>query len=174
MRHNLFLGAAAVALIAPVGAMAQETTSTVRGAVTNNGAPVAGASVTVVDTGTNSRSTATTNASGAFNIANLRPGGPYTVEVTSAQGSKTVTDVYTVVSQPYDLTIELAAAEGEEGGDIVITASALSRCVRTVCGPSDVTPARDSADAVMTMSPPSSPSAAASSIVRSYGWLTTV
>ena len=143
MRHNLFLGAAAVALIAPVGAMAQETTSTVRGAVTNNGAPVAGASVTVVDTGTNSRSTATTNANGAFNIANLRPGGPYTVEVTSAEGSKTVTDVYTVVSQPYDLTIELAAAEGEEGGDIVITASALSRAGVTSDGPQTVLTQRE-------------------------------
>ena len=43
MRNNLFVGVAAVALIAPAAAMAQETTSTTRGSVTSNGAPVAGA-----------------------------------------------------------------------------------------------------------------------------------
>lgn len=143
MRHNLFLGVAAVALIAPAGAMAQETTSSIRGAVTNNGAPVAGASIAVIDTGTNSRSTATTNVNGAFNVANLRPGGPYTVEVTSAEGSKTVTDVYTVVGQPYDVTVELAAAEGQEGGDIVVTASALSRAGVTSDGPQTVLTQRE-------------------------------
>ena len=42
MRNNLLWGVAAVALIAPMGAMAQETTSTIRGTVTAGGAPVAG------------------------------------------------------------------------------------------------------------------------------------
>ncbi|WBH16907.1 TonB-dependent receptor [Sphingomonas radiodurans] len=144
MRHNLFLGAAMVALIAPAAVSAQETTTSVRGSVTNNGAPVAGATVVVLDTGTNSRATVTTNESGAFNVANLRPGGPYSVEVTSPVGNKTVTDVFTVVSQPYDLTVELAAADGSaEGGDIVVTASTLARAGTTSDGPQTVLTQRD-------------------------------
>ena len=141
MRHNLFLGVAAVALVAPMGAMAQETTSTIRGSVTAAGAPVAGAQVAVIDTGTNSRSTATTDASGAFSVGNLRPGGPYTVEVTSASGNSTVTDIFTVVGQPYDLPVEIA---GEESGtDIVVTASSLARAGTTSDGPQTVLTQRE-------------------------------
>lgn len=39
MRNNLFVGVAAVALVMPAAAMAQETTSAIRGTVTADGAP---------------------------------------------------------------------------------------------------------------------------------------
>ena len=68
MRNNLFLGVAAVALVAPAGAFAQETTSVIRGTVTNNGAPVTGAQVVVTDTATNGRSNAVTAANGTIHI----------------------------------------------------------------------------------------------------------
>ncbi|ONF96325.1 TonB-dependent receptor [Sphingomonas jeddahensis] len=141
MRHNLFLGAAVVALIAPAGAMAQETTSTIRGSVSAAGAPVAGATVTVIDTGTNRRTTTTTDANGAYSVGNLRPGGPYSIEVASASGGSTVTDVFTVVGQPYDLPIDLASSEA--GDDIVVTASALSRGGVTSDGPQTVLTQRE-------------------------------
>lgn len=141
MRHNLFLGAAAVALIAPAAAMAQETTSTIRGNISAAGAPVAGATVTVIDTGTNRRTATTTDANGAYSVGGLRPGGPYSIEVTSASGSSTVTDVYTVVGQPYDLPVDLASSEA--GGDIVVTASALSRGGVTSDGPQTVLTQRE-------------------------------
>ncbi|TPG11963.1 TonB-dependent receptor [Sphingomonas oligophenolica] len=130
MRNNLFLGVAAVALIVPAAVSAQETTSQIRGSVSNGGAPVAGADVAVLDVNSGTRSSATTGADGSFSFNGLRPGGPYTVTVTSADGNQTVTDIYTVVQQVYSLPIELSdtAAAGSAagtgtGGDIIITAS---------------------------------------------------
>jgi len=132
MRKMWFGGVAAAALVLPMAAYAQETTSVIRGTVTANGAPVAGASVTVTDVNTGGRSTATTDVKGSFNSSGLRPGGPYTVEVTSPQGSSTVTDIFTVVGQPYDVPVELAA---EAGGDIVVTASSIAGSGTTSDGP---------------------------------------
>ncbi|MGK6319331.1 TonB-dependent receptor [Sphingomonas sp. DT-204] len=123
------------ALVVPVAAYAQETTSVIRGTVTTGGAPVAGATVAITDIGTGRRSTATTDASGAFNASGLRPGGPYTVEVTSAEGNATVTDIFTTVGQPYTVPVELAA---EAGGDIVVTASSIRGAGATSDGPQTI------------------------------------
>ena len=125
MRTNLFIGAAAIALVAPAAAMAQETTAAIRGAVTNAGAPVAGAEVVATETQSGTRSSVTTNNDGSFSFNGLRPGGPYTVVVTSPTGNKTITDVFTVVQQTYDLPIELSATSdgAGTGADIVVTAS---------------------------------------------------
>jgi hypothetical protein len=120
MRNNLFLGVAAVALIMPAAVSAQETTSSIRGSVTNNGAPVAGATVVATNVPSGTRSSTTTGPDGGFSLPGLRGGGPYTVDVTSDQGNTSVTDIFTVVQQDYDLPIELA---GSTAGDIVITAS---------------------------------------------------
>ncbi len=108
-----FLGVAAVALIAPAGAMAQETTTTIRGTVTANGAPVPGAAVTIVNVPSGTTANATTDDKGSFNAAGLRVGGPFTVTVNApGYPSKQVTDIFTVIAQPYDLPVELSADEG--------------------------------------------------------------
>lgn len=135
MRNNLFLGVAVAALVIPAAAMAQETTSSIRGTVTASGAPVAGATIVATDVPSGTRSTATTGADGNFNLSGLRPGGPYSVEVQSSQGSKTVTDVFTVVQQSYDLPIELVAEGGE---DIVVTASRVQGAGTSSDGPQTV------------------------------------
>ncbi|MGK6324922.1 carboxypeptidase regulatory-like domain-containing protein [Sphingomonas sp. DT-51] len=138
MRNNLLMGAALVALVAPATAMAQETTSTIRGLVTAEGAPVAGASVTIVNVPTGARSTATTDASGGFTASGLRAGGPYTVSVTAAgYASAQVTDINTTVAQTFELPIELAA-EGAAGGDIVVTAASLPSARSLSQGPATV------------------------------------
>ncbi|HEY3756874.1 MAG TPA: carboxypeptidase regulatory-like domain-containing protein [Opitutaceae bacterium] len=60
------------------------TTSSVAGFVTGtNGAPLVGATVTVTRVNTGTRFTATTRASGQFNIPGLSSGGPYTIAVTA-------------------------------------------------------------------------------------------
>jgi hypothetical protein len=123
MRNNLFLGVAAVALVVPAAVSAQETTSQIRGTVTSGGQPVAGADVTVLDVNSGTRSVSKTTSDGVFSFAGLRPGGPYTVTITSPEGSQTVTDVYTVVQQVYNLPVELADTGASAGGEIVITAS---------------------------------------------------
>ena len=118
MRNNLFLGVAAVALIMPVAAAAQETTSSIRGTVTANGAPISGATVVITNVPSGTRAETTTDASGDFVQTGLRVGGPFTVDVTSPSGNTSVTDIFTVAQQPFDLPIGLAAA-GDAGGDIV-------------------------------------------------------
>lgn len=141
MRYQLFLGAAAVALIVPAAASAQETTSVIRGTVTNNGAPVAGASVVATDVSSGTRVQTTTNGDGGFTLAGLRPGGPYTVDVKSDQGSTSVSDLFTVVQQTFDLPIELVK---DSSADIVVTASSIrgagnvSRGVQTTLDSVDI------------------------------------
>jgi hypothetical protein len=138
MRNNLLVGAALVALVAPAAAMAQETTSTIRGLVTAEGAPVAGATVTIVNVPTGARSTATTDTNGGFTASGLRAGGPYTVSVTAAgYATAQVTDINTTVAQTFELPIELAA-ETAGGGDIVVTAASLPSARSLSQGPATV------------------------------------
>ena len=143
MRNCLFLGVAVAALVAPAAAMAQDTTSTIRGSVVSAGTPVAGADVLITNVPSGTRSTSTTDANGTFTATGLRAGGPFTVEITSPQGTTSVTDIYTVVGQPYDLPIDLAAGQNVDGGDIVITARSIAGAGVTSNGPQTVLDARD-------------------------------
>ncbi|WP_298671894.1 carboxypeptidase regulatory-like domain-containing protein [uncultured Sphingomonas sp.] len=140
MRNNLFLGVAAAALLAPVAAMAQETTSTIRGSVTAGGAPIAGATVTITHVPSGTTANTVTAANGSFNASGLRVGGPFSVSVT-APGfpTTTVTDIFTVVAQTYDLPIELQpAAETAGTGDVVVTASRIANARTVSQGPAMV------------------------------------
>lgn len=142
MRNHLFMGVAAVALVAPMGAMAQETTSVIRGTVTSGGAPVAGATVEILNVPSGTLSTATTDATGTFNASGLRPGGPYTVTVRApGLAEQQVTDINTVVGQTFTVPVELAAADA--GGDIVVTASSIRGARSESDGPQTVLSKRD-------------------------------
>ena len=147
MRNQFLLGAAIVALAIPAAASAQETTATIRGTVTNAGQPVAGASVVVTDVAQGTRREVTSGDDGSFNITGLRPGGPYTVVVTSSAGTKTVTDINTVVQQAFDLPVELGATEnadtGAVGNEVVVTASSIIGAGSTGSGPRTVLTQRD-------------------------------
>jgi len=77
-------GAAAAALLAaaPTAVYAQQTSSSVRGSITDStGEALSGASVTLIHTPTADVSTAATNDDGAFSVSNLRVGGPYRITV---------------------------------------------------------------------------------------------
>lgn len=140
MRNQLFIGAALAALVAPVAVHAQETTSTIRGKVTNAGAPVAGATVEIVHVPSGSRSIVTTDALGSFNAGGLRVGGPFSVKVAAAGlPDYTVTDIYTVIAQAYDVPIELTADQASaDGADIVVTASSIVNAGTVSQGPATV------------------------------------
>lgn len=103
---------AAAAIVAPVSAYAQETTSSIRGDVTSGGTPVANAEVTVTHVPSGTVSTATTDATGGFGVSGLRVGGPFTVSVR-AQGMQTtqVTDIFLQAGQPFRLPVELGGQE---------------------------------------------------------------
>jgi len=77
---------AALAAMAPVAAVhAQQTAAELRGSVVDaNGAPIAGARVTIIHVPTSTVSVASTTESGQFFASGLRVGGPYTVAVAAA------------------------------------------------------------------------------------------
>jgi hypothetical protein len=143
MRNHLFIGAAVAALIAPAAVQAQETTSTIRGTVTSGGAPVPGAIVEITNVPSGSRSVVNTDATGSFNASGLRVGGPFTVRVTAPGYSDTsVTDIFTVIAQAYDLPIDLAAdATGD--ADIVVTAASIPNAGTISQGPATLLTSED-------------------------------
>jgi hypothetical protein len=143
MRNHLFIGAAVAALIAPAAVQAQETTSTIRGTVTSGGAPVPGAIVEITNVPSGTRSVVNTDASGSFNASGLRVGGPFTVRVTApGYTDTTVTDIFTVIAQAYDVPIELAADTTGEA-DIVVTASSIPNAGTISQGPATLLTADD-------------------------------
>ncbi len=77
---------AALAAMAPIAAVhAQSTTASLRGTVVDaSGAPVSGASVTILHVPTGQVSVTTTSDNGSFFESGLRPGGPYTITVTAS------------------------------------------------------------------------------------------
>src|SRR5690242_1157876 len=86
MMNRLAGGAALTALVCAMSSAvyAQETTGSVRGQVTDeNGAGVAGATVTVTHVPTGATSTSVTGADGYFSARGLRVGGPYRIVATA-------------------------------------------------------------------------------------------
>lgn len=138
-------GLTAATAFAPTAVIAQETTSAIRGTVTVDGTPVSGATVVATDTRAGTRSTTSTDAAGAFVFSGLTAGGPYTVEVTSDRGSQTITDIFTVVQQPYELPINLAGV-ADDANVIVVTATSIRGAGVKSDGPQTVLGAREIAN----------------------------
>lgn len=115
--------AALMIFVMPVAAIAQETTASVRGVVTDpNGAPAAGQTVTVTDTRTGSSRTVTTSESGAFSVRGLQVGGPYTIRVDSDQyQDAVVTDVFTNLSSAANFNISLGGSSAID--EVTVTAA---------------------------------------------------
>lgn len=135
MKLRYLLAASALSLsagvILPAPVMAQETTASVRGAVEADGAPVAGATVTVTHVPSGTVLRTTTDANGGFSANGLRIGGPTTVEV-SADGfeSAQVTDLYLEAGQALRLPVAIQRQQ-----EIVVTASSVSGTLETSTGP---------------------------------------
>ena len=74
-----------LALAASTAAYAQQTTGSIRGQVTDEAnKPLSGVTITVIHLPTGTKATAVTGADGGYNLLNLRPGGPYTVEAADS------------------------------------------------------------------------------------------
>lgn len=102
------------------------TTSSLSGTVTNeSGAAVPGASVSIIHQPTGSGYTVTTRGDGSFAVRGLRPGGPYTVNVSSAGFVQyEATDVYLDIDRGANLGIQLRTEEAIQLEKFTVTADA--------------------------------------------------
>ena len=118
------LTAMSVAIAAP--AMAQVTTSAIRGTITTDeGTPVTGATVVVTHVPSGTKSTAITNASGTFSTRGLRVGGPYSVNVSGGDFTPVeVTDIYVQLDQTFDLPLTVSGEKKLE--KVVVSAPAMT------------------------------------------------
>ena len=138
MQLKYFLAASAASLSLACGLAApvhaQETSSSVRGTVTGDSGPVAGATVTVTHEPSGTTLTTTTDAGGNFSANGLRIGGPNTVTV-DAPGfeTSTVNDVFLQAGDTTRLPIGLQVAN-----EIVVSASSLGPAISTSDGPTTV------------------------------------
>ena len=120
--HALSASVLALTVACVQPAFAQETTSSVRGRVTDStGQPVANASVTIVHVPSGTQVGQSTDATGNFNASGLRAGGPYrvTVEAPSFDG-KAIDGVQTAAGSSITLNVVL---DPQAGNDIVVTAA---------------------------------------------------
>lgn len=102
-------------LFAVTTAVAQATTGSAAGVITQtDGTPIGGATVTFTYGPTGFTTTATTNEAGAFRVQGLEPGGPYTVEVSSLGYRPVVREDVTVgLGQTYRLSVSLESTAVE-------------------------------------------------------------
>ena len=83
MQKGLFMWLSAMLVLLSVNSFAQETVSSLSGIIRDEkGAIIQGASVELVHIPTGAVSRTITNKKGIFSLANLKPGGPYTVAIT--------------------------------------------------------------------------------------------
>ena len=116
-----------VAMIASISLMAQVTTSSISGKITdNNKAALPGATVVATHTPSGSQYYAVADANGAYRLLNIRPGGPYKIEFRMVGFQTTVQEgVTATLGETKILNVRL----NEEAiglNEIVIAAEAIS------------------------------------------------
>ncbi|WP_028297548.1 TonB-dependent receptor [Olivibacter sitiensis] len=109
-------------LLMAVALHAQVTTSSMTGTVLeSDGKPSIGATVRAIHTPTGTVYGTSTNESGRFNIANMRVGGPYRVEVSYVgTNPEKYENIFLQLGQPYVLNATLSS--GTQLGEVVVTA----------------------------------------------------
>jgi outer membrane receptor for ferrienterochelin and colicin len=119
-------------------AEAQVTTSSIRGTITNEaGAPVSGATVTIIHVPTNTPSATTTSANGSYSVQGLRVGGPYTITVSGPGISEIRAEgIQTFLGDTANVNLVApAAADALSLEAVVVTGSSLL-VAQTATGPS--------------------------------------
>ena len=116
--------AMAVTLALGVSNMAfADTSSAIRGnVVTATGEVAANARVEILHVPSGTRSVATTNQAGAFASSGLRVGGPYTITITSPQGTKVYNNMFISLGGSFRINAELEAQQVER---IAVTGTAI-------------------------------------------------
>lgn len=123
MFKNTKLSRIAIAVALTVGmssaAMAQSTTSSIRGNVTGDtGTIFPGATVTIKHIPSGTVSTTTTNANGVFSARGLRVGGPYSVTISGGEFEDTqIDDLYVSLDQA--LSLPVTVGEVDDGTEVI-------------------------------------------------------
>ncbi len=141
MKLKYLLAASVVSLAATTTiatpAFAQQIVTDIEGIVADeNGQPLAGATVTVVNTSTNAVRTTMTDGNGNFRVTALPPGGPY--EVTANAGGfegQTVQDVYTALGRPTSFNFSLSSTGAGESDNVIIVSGTRARVSQVAVGP---------------------------------------
>ena len=109
------------------------TTSALDGSIqSDQGDPVAGATVTVVHEPTGSRATTTSRGDGSFVVRGLRPGGPYTVTSQGAGHSPAeLREVYLDIDRGASVVLRLPREEVVQMERFEITSSAVDQMFDT-------------------------------------------
>ena len=111
--------------------MAQVTTSNISGNVKDDkGAPVSGATVTVLNTQNGTTRLSQTDKNGRFLIPNLDPGGPYTISVTFV-GLVIPEKTNVILQLGTTETLDFAAQTGDNTLSEVVVNSQTTRTVKT-------------------------------------------
>lgn len=94
---------------------AQVTTSNISGIVKGqDGAALIGATVQVTHEPTKTVYTVTTRSGGRFDLANIQPGGPYTIEVSySGMQTEKKTDIYLTLGDNNDVDFQLNSSQNQ-------------------------------------------------------------
>lgn len=136
MKKLLAAGGAgiAIALATAPSAFAQQTTSDIRGVITDeSGAPLGGATVVITDTRTGASRTLTTDGQGRFSARNLNASGNYTVTATrSGYQGEAVEGIVLSLGQTTSVAIDLASAAV---GDEIVVLGTRGAAVEIATGP---------------------------------------
>lgn len=122
--RKLAAGAAFTALLCGMSSAvyAQETTSAIRGQVTDgSGGPLAGATVTITHVPTGTTVTTVTSDDGFYSTRGLRVGGPYTVKATSGGATESATIAAAGIGAPVEVDIAFGGGTVEE---LIVTGAA--------------------------------------------------
>lgn len=125
-RLSKLTGAVVLALGLSTSAMANTTSSSVKGQITGpNGNPAAGTVVTIVHEPSGTTKTTTVNESGSFSTKGLRVGGPYKIIVDSNKfDDLTLNDVFLTLGETYYVNKALKNVEAMES--IVVTGGVIN------------------------------------------------
>ncbi len=125
-RLSLISGAVILALGLSTSALANTTTSAIKGQIQGpQGNPAAGTEITIEHIPSGSIKKAVVNEAGLFTAKGLRVGGPYKVTIDSNKfNDKTVNDIYLTLGETYPVNVNLEEKSVET---IVVTGRSISR-----------------------------------------------
>jgi len=103
--------------------LGQVTSSGMNGKITGNKESLPGAAIVAIHVPSGSQYGTVTNSDGRFSIQGMRPGGPYTIEVSFVGYSKaTYTDVTLNLGEPFTMNADLKESTTEVSEIVVVGA----------------------------------------------------